>query len=100
MPAKPVALPPPPEGPDRPLILARIYPGYHEQAVEVFQEDAENLAIHGYLPVAQSYAEGRYATWYTVLAILLVLVVIGVLMLLYMAAVRPPGSLAVTYQRR
>ena len=34
------------------------------------------------------------------LAVVLVLFGIGVLMLLYMAAVKPPGSLAVTYQLR
>jgi len=94
-----INLPPAPEGPDRPAVLARVYPGYHEQAIELFQVDAENLAIHGYVPVAQSYADGRYAQWLTTLAAVLVLVGIGILLLLFMAAVHPPGSLAVTYLR-
>jgi cytochrome b subunit of formate dehydrogenase len=98
--AKPIELPPPPEGPDRPDVLARVYPGYHEQAIELFQIDAENLAGHGYVPVAQSYAEGRYAQWYVTLAAILVIFVVGIVLLVYMAAVRPPGSLAVTYLRR
>jgi hypothetical protein len=53
-----IALPPVPDGPDRPVILVRVYPGYHEQAVE------------------------------------------GIVVLVYMAATRPPGSLAVTYTLR
>src|SRR5688572_3431542 len=40
---RPIEIPPPPEGPDRPVVLARIYPGYHEEATELFQADAENL---------------------------------------------------------
>jgi hypothetical protein len=38
-----ITLPPIPDGPDRPVILVRVYPGYHEQAVELFQIDAETL---------------------------------------------------------
>jgi len=100
--AKPrqIELPPPPTGPDRPVILARVYPGHHEQAVELFQQDADLLAAHGYFPVGQSYAVGRWSTTVEVLAVILVLVGIGLIMLLYMAAVRPPGSLAVTYELR
>jgi hypothetical protein len=90
---------PPPEGPDLPIVLARVYPGHHEEAVELFQLDAENLVRHGYVPVAQSYAQGRYALWLATLASVLVLVGIGLLVLLFMAAVRPPGNLAVTYLR-
>ncbi len=100
MPRRPVKLPPVPEVGDRPVILARIYPGYHEEAVELFQEDAENLATHGYFPIGQSYADGRYADRWVLFAALLVLIGIGVLILIYMAAVRPRGSLAVTYELR
>ena len=95
-----VTLPPIPDGLDRPVILVRVYPGYHEQAVELFQIDAEDLAVHGYVPVAQSYAEGRYAGWYVTLAAILVVVVIGIVVLVYMAATRPPGNLPVTYMLR
>jgi hypothetical protein len=95
-----IELPPPPEGPNRPVVLVRVYPGYHEQAPELFQIDAENLALHGYDPIAQSYAEGRYAGWYVTLAAILVIFVIGIVLLVYMAATRPPGNLAVTYLRR
>jgi hypothetical protein len=95
-----VELPPPPEGPDRPVVLVRVYPGFHEEALELFQVDAEILAPDGYVPVAQSYAEGRYAGWYVTVATILVIFAIGILLLIYMAAVRPPGNLAVTYVLR
>jgi hypothetical protein len=99
-PRRTIDLPPPPQGPDRPVILVRVYPGYHEEALELFQIDAEDLAVHGYVPVAQSYAEGRYAGWYLTLAAILVIFVIGIILLVYMAATRPPGNLAVTYMLR
>ena len=99
-PRRTIDLPPPPEGPDRPVILVRVYPGYHEEALELFQIDADDLAVHGYVPVAQSYAEGRYAGWYVTLAAILVIFVIGIILLVYMAATRPPGNLAVTYMLR
>ena len=92
-----VALPPIPTGPDRPRILARTYPGDHERAVELFQMDAEALADHGYLPVAQSYSEGRYSGGTIAAATILVVVGIGIVMLIYMAAARPPGVLAATF---
>lgn len=92
-----VTLPPIPTGPDRPRILARTYPGIHERAVELFQLDAEALADHGYVPVGQSYSEGRYSGGTVAAATILVIVGIGIVMLIYMAAVRPPGTLAVTY---
>jgi hypothetical protein len=95
-----VPLPPIPAEPDRPTILARIYPGFHEAAVEVFQMDAELLAEHGYFPVAQSYAEGRWRTGFVILVIIASVFAIGLPFLAYMVAVRPPGSLAVTYELR
>jgi hypothetical protein len=100
--AKPsqIELPPPPTGPDRPVVLARVYPGHHEQAVEVFQRDADILAENGYFPVGQSYAMGRYSSTLVLLAAVLILFGIGLVLLLYMAAVSPPGSLAVTYVLR
>lgn len=100
MPPRTIRLPPPPTGPERPVVLARVYPGYHEQAIELFQIDAEDLALHGYVPVSQSYADGRYSPGFVTLSTLLVFVAIGIFLLLYMAAVRPPGSLAVTYMLR
>ncbi len=95
-----VPLPPVPTGPDRPTILARVYPGYHEVAVELFQTDAELLAEAGYFPVGQSYAEGRWHPRFVVLVVLASLLVIGIPFLVYALLVRPPGSLAATYVLR
>ena len=96
----PITLPPVPDGPDRPVILVRVYPGRQERAVESFQWDAELLARVGYHPVAQSYAEGRYPTWMVAVALVLCLFVVGIVLLALMAAHRPPGTLAVTYELR
>ena len=82
------------------MILVRVYPGRQERAVESFQWDAELLARVGYHPVAQSYAEGRYPTWMVAVALVLCLFVVGIVLLALMAAHRPPGTLAVTYELR
>jgi len=95
-----VPLPPAPSDTDRPQILARVYPGVHEAAVELFQMDAELLAGHGYVPIGQSYAEGRWRTSLVVLIIILSLFAIGLPFLAYMVVARPPGSLAVAYELR
>ncbi|HYO43057.1 MAG TPA: hypothetical protein VES19_07660 [Candidatus Limnocylindrales bacterium] len=97
---KPVALPPVPTGEDRPLVLVRVYPGYHEDAARLLVADADTLAERGYALVGQSYAEGRYGQGLVLLAVVLVLAGIGIVMLAYMAAVRPPGSLAATFELR
>jgi hypothetical protein len=95
-----VYLPPAPTGVDRPQVLARVYPGYHESAVELFQTDAAMLLDGGYVPVGQSYAEGRWATRFVALVLIASLFVIGLPFLAYMIVVRPPGSLGVTYVLR
>ncbi len=82
------------------MILARVYPGRHEEAVELFQQDAEILAEHGYFPIAQSYAEGHYSSAWILLTTIPIFFGIGILLLLYMAAVRPPGTLAATFELR
>jgi hypothetical protein len=91
---------PPPDGPERPMILVRVYPGYHEAALEAAQWDAETLTAQGYYPVAQSYATGRWSGRWVAGSMLLSLVVIGIPLLVYMLLVDPPGSLAVTYELR
>jgi hypothetical protein len=100
MAARTLQMPPAPSGAERPVILARVYPGTHEAAVEFAQQDAEALVAYGYYPVAQSYAEGRYSNLAIALAVVLSLFGIGLFFLLVMAAVRPVGTLAVTYERR
>lgn len=100
MTAPPIALPPIPEGLDRPTILVRVYPGRHERAIEAFQWDADELARVGYVPIGQSYAEGHYPGWMVATALVLCLFVVGIALLAFMAAHRPPGTLAVTYRLR
>lgn len=95
-----VPLPPAPTDPERPTILVRVYPGYHETASELFQLDAEGLAEVGYFPVGQSYAEGRWRTSLVVLVVIASLFLIGLPFLAYVLVVRPPGSLSATYELR
>ena len=97
---KPILLPAIPTGEDRPVVLVRLCPGTHEDVARLLATDADALAEAGYRLVGQSYADGRYSVALVVLATVLVLVGIGLVMLAWMAAVRPAGTLAATYELR
>lgn len=93
-----IALPPVPDGPDRPTILVRVYPGHPETAAQTLVDDADTLSRLGYRLVSQTFAPGRYADVQVLIALLLCLVGIGFAILLFMAVNPLPGSLIVTYR--
>ena len=75
------------------------YKGTGEDAVNMFREDATQLAEEGYRPTSQSWVPGAYGDGLVAVAVLLCLVGIGVLFIAYMIVVKPPGVLTVTYDR-
>ncbi|MEO5965264.1 MAG: hypothetical protein ABIR11_07340 [Candidatus Limnocylindrales bacterium] len=60
--------------------------------------DAETLALHGYAPAGQSWGDGQWDGGYFLLALVLSLFGIGLILLAYMAIIRPDGTLCVTYR--
>ncbi|MHB8960733.1 MAG: hypothetical protein ACYDAN_14050 [Candidatus Limnocylindrales bacterium] len=79
--------------------LVRTYRGRQQSdAITGFVEDAEILAGRGYVPVGQSWGEGQWDAAYFLLALILCLFGIGLILLAYMAVIRPPGTLCVTYR--
>jgi hypothetical protein len=77
----------------------RTYRG-HEQsaAIASYVKDAEALAERGYAPAGQSWGDGQWDGIYFLIALLLSLVGIGLILLAYMAIIRPDGTLCVTYR--
>ena len=77
--------PEPPSG----EVVVLSYPGRTQaDAAVAFQQDAQRMASHGYVPVSQSWAEGRPGVARVV--------AIGV----FSTAIRPAGYLTVTYRKQ
>jgi hypothetical protein len=81
--------------------LVRTYRG-HEQsdAIASYVKDAETLAQRGYAPAGQSWGDGQWDGGMFFIALILSLFGIGLIMLAYMAIIRPDGTLCVTYRLR
>ena len=81
--------------------LVRTYRGHQQsQAIASYVMDAETLAQRGYAPTGQSWGEEQWDGGYFLLALVLCLFGIGLILLAYMAIIRPDGTLCVTYRLR
>ena len=79
--------------------LVRTYPGHQQsEAIASYVKDAEELARRGYVPAGQSWGDGQWDGGFFVLALILSLFGIGLILLAYMAIIRPDGTLCVTYR--
>ena len=84
-----------------PPVLTRTYRGKPHEVEDLRSVDAEALAKRGYFPSSLSYAPGEWSGGAWVLAVVLILLFgLGLLVLIYMVAVKPAGSLTVFYERR
>jgi hypothetical protein len=81
-------------------ILIRTYVGNEVSATQAYQNDAIQLAKQGYFPTTQSWAPGSYGCGAFLVALVLCLLLIGILIFIYMALVKPAGTLTVTYELR
>lgn len=81
-------------------IVVRTYKGSQQAAARAFEEDARRAAADGYVPVAQSWAQGSWGCGAFIVALLLCFVLVGVLIFVYMLVVKPAGTLTVTYEFR
>ena len=81
--------------------IVRVYRGMQQaDAITAFQADATELAKHGYTPSTQSWAQGQWGCGAFLVALLLCILLIGFLIFIYMLAVKPEGTLTVTYEYR
>jgi hypothetical protein len=82
-------------------LTVRTYRGHQQsEAIASYVRDAETLAQRGYAPVGQSWGDGQWDGGYFILALILSLFGIGLIVLAYMAIIRPDGTLCVTYRLR
>jgi len=83
-----------------PSIIVRTYKGKQQSdAVAWFEADAVNLAVDGYSPTTQSWAQGQWGCGAFLVALVLCFVLVGILVFIYMLLVKPVGTLTVTYER-
>ncbi|MEA2321488.1 MAG: hypothetical protein QOD81_1338 [Solirubrobacteraceae bacterium] len=78
----------------------REYRGSLAAATAAFEHEAPALAAAGYTPVREDYTPGSWSRGQYLLAILLIPLVIGIVMLIYLAFNAPEGTLAVTSRWR
>lgn len=79
--------------------VIRTYRGHDQAAaVRAYVTDAANLAARGYEPVGQSWGDGQWDGVLFVIAVVLSLFGVGLIVLAYMAVMRPDGTLLVTYR--
>lgn len=81
--------------------VIRSYGGAAQRDVVAdYVRDAEALAARGYEPVGQSWGDGQWDGLAFLVALILCLFGIGLILLAYMAIVRPEGTLLVTFRLR
>ena len=81
-------------------LLVRTYQGRSQRDVVVrYMRDAQDLAVRGYEPVSQSWGDGQWDVALFLLALILSLFGIGLVLLAYMAIIRPEGTLVVTFRQ-
>ena len=85
---------------DSPPTIVRTYRGAQQaDTTAAFQADAAELAMHGYAPTTQSWAQGQWGCGAFLVALVLCVVLVGLLVFIYMLLVKPVGTLTVTYER-
>jgi hypothetical protein len=83
-----------------PLALTRVYYGKPDEAYDHMAEDAAELAKDGYVPILQNYVPGQWSCGQWVGAFFLMVLLVGFIILVYMAINRPAGTLTVVYELR
>ncbi len=79
--------------------LVRTYQGREQDDVVArYATEAGELAAQGYEPVSQSWGDGQWDLVLFLMALILCLFGIGLILLAYMAIIRPAGTLLVTYR--
>ena len=84
-----------------PPVFTRTYLGKPSEIEVRRTADAAQLAGRGYYPISSDYLYGEWGGWAWAIALLLVPAVgLGLLIILYMLAVKPSGTLTVNYDPR
>lgn len=82
----------------RPTIIFRSYTANSREAARTFAQEAPIFEDQGYIPVSHSWVPGEWGSGWMILALGTVVIGIGLVLLLAMAAIRPVGTLTVMYR--
>jgi hypothetical protein len=82
-------------------VILRTYRTHRpDDAIRWYQRDLDDLVDHGYLPTGHSWAPGEWTFAPFLVGILLAPFGIGVVLLAYLAILRPDGTLTATFVLR
>ena len=84
----------------KPSTIVKNYYGNSETAPENFKENAQAMSAEGYFPISTSWADGSYSALNFFVAFMLCIIIIGFFAFLFMAFVKPEGTLTVIYEYR
>jgi hypothetical protein len=90
----------PPDDPPRGATWIVRYKGEYEQSSASFGRHAPLSAERNWYPISLTYVPGTWGLGTWVIALLLLFLVVGIVVLVYMIVVRPPGELVVIYEYR
>lgn len=82
------------------VILRTYWAQRPADAIRWYQRDLDDLVDHGYLPTGHSWAPGEWTFAPFLVGILLAPLGIGVVLLIYLAVLRPDGTLTATFVLR
>jgi len=80
-------------------IVIKNHTGIHNQIVYNFKRDHEEISKEGYSLKSQIFIPGSYTTGNFIICALLCLIIIGVIGFIYMALIKPEGTLITTYEK-
>jgi hypothetical protein len=84
-----------------PPVITRVYRGNPDYVTRMMQWEAQRFQQVGYAITSQSHVAGEWGCGpFLAAAILILALGIGLLVLVYLVAVKPDGTLTVVYQRR
>jgi hypothetical protein len=76
------------------------YQGEHDWAAAQAEGEAQELALHHWFPISESYVPGSWGVGAWVLGVLTVVFLVGIIVLVYLLTRKPAGVLVVVYEYR
>ena len=76
------------------------YQGEHDWAAAQAEGEAQELALHHWFPISESYVPGSWGVGAWVVGVVTVVLLVGIILLVYLLTTKPAGELVVVYEYR
>jgi hypothetical protein len=76
------------------------YQGERDWAAVQAEGESQELALHHWFPVSESYIPGSWGTAVWVVGVVTVVLFVGIILLVYLLTTKPDGELVVVYEYR